>query len=243
MKTGEINFKFRRKARENVKYFPESSYTSADLAKAIFQSRNSQTLCEYHRKSKESTYKTDTIKEFTGMGFQGESVKFAADVGQAHPNHLHCGCPIDEVLLEYFFWKTLRVRSSNPDIDQEYAMTGLEKLKPCTRVFWNKSVRDLTGLETKDFISPDYGSPLYAVRNAMVQLHTQIQRLKALHAPVLVEVVFPPPDIFDMPAELTMPGLQTGVSLTGRQLCEDWKDICEHHQVSPLPMYGSNWQQ
>ena len=242
MQTGDIkNIKFaiRRKARENVNYFPESGFTSADLSKCLFQSKNSQTLCEYHRKSKDTAYKSDTLIEFHGMGFRGESVKNAPDVRDPRPNHLHCGCPIDEVVLEYFLWKTTRVRSSNPAVGTDFARSGLERLKPSTRAFWNKSIRDFTGLTTEDFLSKNYGSPLYSCRLAMIQLHTQVQRLKALHAPIMVEVSFPPPDISQIPANLIDYGRESGVFVTGEELAEEWKNICANHRVMPLPLIES----
>ena len=240
IRTGDIkhiHYKFRREARENVNYFPESSYTSVDFTREVLRSRNNQTLCEYHRKSiGKGTFKNDTIIEFHGMGFQGASAKKSADVLPPRPNHLNCGCPLEEVALEYFFWKTIRVRSSNPAVVTDFARSGLDKLKPSVRAFWNKSIRDYTGLNTNDFLSPNYGSPLYSARIALIQLHTQIQRLKALRAPIMVEVAFPPADISHIPASVGSFGYDEGVYITGEGLAEIWNQISSTRRVSPLPV-------
>jgi hypothetical protein len=214
---------------------PEASFTSVDLSKTIFESKGSKLfLCEYHRKGKDTTYKNDTIVEFFGTGFKG--IDSDSDKTPPRVGHLHCGCAIDEVILEFFLWKTSRARSSNLAIDKDFAMAGLEKLKPSTRSFWNKSIRDYTGLRTEVFISPDYGSPIYASRLAMIQLHTQIERLKALRAPLMVQLAFPTPEADkDIPEDLRMYGQETGVYVTGEDMAAEWAKIHGSHPVAPLP--------
>ena len=233
-KPKDLVHKFQKLAREHVGYLPEASFTSIETTKIVFESNVKQTLCEYHRKGKSTTFIPDTVIQLHGAGFKGRSVSKAEDVVAAKEGHLNCGCPVKEVALEFFLWKTTRAFSSNPALTKSYPMEDLQKLKPSTRVFWNKSLRDYTGLLTEDFIAPDYGSPTYATRIALIQLHTQIERLKALKVPMAIQVMFPDAEIADVPQDLIQYGKETGVYLTGQQLLQDWNHITTR-VVFPLP--------
>lgn len=227
---------FRKQAREQVDFLPDSSFTSIDTTKLIFQSKNSQTLCEYHRKGKATSYRADTVLQLHGTGFAGRSVKESENVRPAEAGHLHCGCSIQEVALEFFLWKTTRAQSSNPNLaNRTFEMEELQKLKPSTRAFWNKLLRDYTGLQTEDFISSDYGSTTYATRIALIQLHAQIERLRALKAPVVVQVVFPDADNRDIPGDLILYADESGMFVTAKQLEQYWNDLKVNRKVSPLP--------
>jgi len=169
---------------------PEASFASVNFSKTIFESKGSKLfLCKYHCKGKNTTYKNDTIVKFVSTGFKGIDLDKTPPIG-----HLHCGGAIDEVILEFFLWKTSHVQSDNLAIDKDFTIVGLEKLKPSTCSFWNKSIQDYTGLKTEDFISPDYSSPMYASCLAIIQLHTQIKCLKALCAPLIIQLAFPMPE-------------------------------------------------
>jgi hypothetical protein len=94
--------------------------------------------------------------------------------------------------MEFFFWKTTQAFSSNPSLSgRSYAMEHLWKFKPSTRSFWNKSFCDYTGLQTEDLLCPDYGTSEYSICITLTQLHIQIERLKLLRAPLVVQVIFP----------------------------------------------------
>ena len=106
-------------------------------------------------------------------------------------------------------------------------MEHLGKSKPSTRSFWNKSFRDYTGLQTEDLLCPDYGTSEYAIRIALTQLHTQVERLKLLRAPLVVQVVFP-----DTEGDgFIQYGIETGM----KQAEEYWGELKSNRQVYPLP--------
>ena len=208
-----------------------------DVTKLVFESSQKQSLCEYHRKGKGTTFKADTAIELFGMGFKGESVSDSSQVSEAQEGHLHCGCPLREVALEFFLWKTTRAFSSNPRLaGTSYAMEELSKLKPSTRSFWNKSIRDYTGLQTEDLVSSDYGSDEFAIRIALLQLHTQMERLRALRAPVIVEVIFPEARNGNTPDILLQYGMEAGFFVTAKQLEQYWGELKMKRVVFPLPM-------
>jgi len=182
-------FTYRKLVREDVKFLPPAGVISLDLIPAIFASKkNKQIMCEHHRKSKDTAFKRDSAFELVGQ----IAMKLSADgKEEAFPGHMHCGCPVAEVALEFFLYKTCRAFSSNPaNAGRVYQMTDLHMLKPSTRVFWNQSLRDYTGLCTEDFFAVDYGEPTYATRIALQQLHTQIERLKILGVPIEVGLTF-----------------------------------------------------
>ena len=208
-----------------------------DVTKLLFESSQKQSLCEYHRKGKGTTFKANTAIELFGMGFKGGSVSDSSQVTEAQEGHLHCGCPLHEVALEFFLWKTTRAFSSNPRLaGTSYAMEELSKLKPSTRTFWNKSIRDYTGLQTEDLLSSDYGSDEFAIRIALLQLHTQMERLRDLKVPVIVEVMFPDAGNGNTSDIVLQYGLEAEFFLTSKHLERYWGELKAKRQVFPLPM-------
>jgi hypothetical protein len=193
-----------------------------EVTKLVFETDRLQMLCEYHRKGKHN-FNPDTPTVLHGQGYKGQSVDKASKVEPSHEGHLHCGCPVHEVAMEFFFWKTTRAFSSNPSFSRRsYAMDHLWKFKPSTRSFWNKSFRDYTGLQTEDLLCPDYGTSEYAIRVALTQLHTQVERLKLLRAPLVVQVIFP-----DTEKDGFIPGME--------QAGNYWGELNSIRQVFPLP--------
>jgi len=228
---------FRKKTCKDVHYFPDASFTSLDVSRLIFESNQAQTLCEYHRKGKANTFKADTVTELWSMGFKGKSVSTATEVTPPQEGHLHCGCPIREVAMEFFLWKTTCGLSSNPGLaGWIYAMKELAKQKPSTRSFWNKSIRNYTGLQAEDLISPDYGSDLFELCITLIQLHTQIQRLRILDAPVVVHVLFPDADNGNIEAAMVEYGIEAEVITKAVQLEKYWKELNAKRSVIPLPL-------
>jgi hypothetical protein len=237
-----FRFKFRKQTREQVDFFPNASFTSLDVTKLVFMSNQKQALCEYHRKGKASTFKADTPIELFGMGFKGESVSESSQVGEAQDGHLHCGCAIREVAMEFFLWKTTRAFSSNPNLaGRSYTMEDLSKLKPSTRAFWNKSIRDYTGLQVEDFMSPDYGTNQFAIRIAFAQLYTQMERLRALRAPVVIKLIFPDAGNGSIPDDMLQYGMESDLDffLLSKQLEHYWAELKAKRKVLPLPLIST----
>jgi hypothetical protein len=226
-----------------------------DTAPLVFESKMTKLLsCEYHRMNK--NFKADTVIELMGMGFKGGEDSAQqdgrADSAQTEgpssgetsvtlkppllPGHFHCGCPATEVALDFFLWKTSRAFSSNPKLaGKVYRSTGLHFVRPSIRAYWNQSLRDYTGLRTEDFFGFDYGNPSYAMRISLIQLHTQIKRLKLLGAPVNITV-----DIMDQidlngSDHLLSYNAESGIIPTASDLEDTWKDIVKRQVVS-LPM-------
>jgi hypothetical protein len=52
-----------------------------------------------------------------GVGFQREFGSKSKPV-KPKDGHLNCGCLMEDTLFEFFMWKTLKIRSSNPNLSQ-----------------------------------------------------------------------------------------------------------------------------
>lgn len=210
----------------------------------IFESKRSkQVVCEYHRKGKETTCKADNAFELVGMGFKASIANVSSGDVQppAMAGHLHCGCPASEVALEFFLWKTSRGFSSNPmNSANVYRMSDLHMLKPSTRAFWNQSLRDYTGLLNEDFFGLDYGEYSYASRIALKQLHTQIERLRMLGAPVNINLEFTDRISIDPADDVVAYGLEADSLVMASGLEEIWKEM-RKKQVVPLPMLSIDY--
>jgi hypothetical protein len=256
VRTGDgkgLSYTLRKNVRENVKYLPQAAFFTMESTPIIFEAKGSKrVMCEYHRKGKDTTFKADTLTELHGMAFKGSKSEGDLKKGegvlkknelQAPPlvGHLHCGCPAIEVALEFLLWKTSEAFSSNPMVaGTVYRMTDLHMLKPSVRAFWNQTLRNYTGLHNADFFGVDYGTPIYAIRLALNQLHVQIERLKVLGAPVNVTMDFTDKVNFNVSDEVVQYGLEVGAIMTSAQLEAMWEDIIKR-QVLPLRMLEVDW--
>ena len=233
-----------------------------DTIPLVFESRMTKLLtCGYHRSNR--TFKADSVIELTGMGFQGgpdlegeegreasaqtegpsSGETSVASVVKAPllPGHFHCGCPATEVALDFFLWKTSRAFSSNPNLaGKVYRSTRLHSVRPSIRAYWNQSLRDYTGLRTKDFFGLDYGNPSYAMRIALIQLHTQIERLKLLGAPVNIAVEFTDRINLSGSDHLLSYNAESGIIPPASEFEDTWKGVVER-PVDPLPMLSVDY--
>ncbi|KDR76767.1 hypothetical protein GALMADRAFT_210640 [Galerina marginata CBS 339.88] len=96
-------------------YLPECATATRELAILVHTSGQSNTRCRHHATHRNIKWKGT----YDGNGPNiVEGVTYPPDLGsgEAHPKHFNCGCPIDAVLVDFFFWKTARACSfSNPN--------------------------------------------------------------------------------------------------------------------------------
>lgn len=146
-----ISLTTRRLAREVVDFLPEVVAFGVDLALVCLWSGQTNTLCRYHH-MRRTHVKTD--------GFDGKylvegsafpkvlGVKGAE--GEAQPNHLHCGCSIDDALYEFYIWKTTHIRSTNPRLAQFTESMRDDVIEARPRAFTHAAFKKFTHLTNND---------------------------------------------------------------------------------------------
>ena len=83
---------------------------------------------------------------------------------------MHCGCLIDNVLLDFFFWKTVFARSTNPSLRDLLWRMGKESTPSTIRAFWVSQFKSLTNLTVDDVynLGPDEAVRQYTLMARML---------------------------------------------------------------------------
>lgn len=155
---GPIPVKLRAYIREVSEFCPEASFISRDLALHCLTSRYHNTICLYHNVHDRSGKTNDTnppnSHRLTGVPW----TRLLNKKKRVPPKErvvrelgiLHCGCEEDDVLWDFFWWKTTVLISPTSGISEPWRFTRLE---PRSRGFMVNFIRNLTLLNIDDIYS------------------------------------------------------------------------------------------
>jgi hypothetical protein len=111
-----ISLTTRRLARTVQEFVQQAATVSEEVALTMHKTGEGNIICRFHQKCR-SDVKHDGLKD-NKKGYSIEGVAFKKTLGgDCQPGHMHCGCAIDDVLLEFIFWKTTSIRSTNPALE------------------------------------------------------------------------------------------------------------------------------
>jgi hypothetical protein len=88
---------------------------SKELALHIFLTVRGNYICRYHQKYRgheqydgfDGNYVVKGVSYVKTISKKGNEIP-------PKPGHMHCGCAIDDVLMEFMFWKTWTAMSMRP---------------------------------------------------------------------------------------------------------------------------------
>lgn len=92
------------------------------------------------------------------------------------PGHMSCGCAIDVVLMDFFFWKTWTITSTRPDFKVVESMQE-DVLGARQHAFFVQAYKAGTGLSLDDLYGADYGTKEYFERLRKHQVEKLIELL------------------------------------------------------------------
>jgi hypothetical protein len=102
-----------------------------------------------------------------GIGYMKKISKKNNTV-EPEDGHMHCGCAIEDVLMEFLFWKTWTATSTRSNFRVSEGMR--DELVPARlRAFINQAFKKMTFLTLEDLYSPEYGSLEYEARLRLKQ--------------------------------------------------------------------------
>ncbi|KAJ3495181.1 hypothetical protein NMY22_g19971 [Coprinellus aureogranulatus] len=108
-----ISAKIRRFARECPWFLPELATTDRGLALICFVRSNGNIICRWHERLRGNEAAFDSVTGIEGSAFAKEiSTKNKKAVAQ--PGHAHCGCSIEHILFDFYWWKTLKIKTTRP---------------------------------------------------------------------------------------------------------------------------------
>lgn len=145
---------FRHAVREVRTFLPEAGYTSQKVAMLVHLTSSNNYICRYHQNHR-GHHKSDNLLSFQGVAYQKAIFRKKSDNRPPNKDHMHCGCFINDVLLEFLFWKTVSTQSTHHR-QKETVHYMDDILTPCNiRAFWVSHFKTTTGLTLDDLYGMD----------------------------------------------------------------------------------------
>lgn len=153
-----ISTKTRAYIREVSEFCPEVSYISRKLALHCLTSRYHNTICLYHIGHDKGCKTNDTnppnSHQLTGVpwvrNFNPKKKLPSKERVKLEPGILHCGCPEDDALWDFLWWKTTILLTPTSDIREPWRSSHLD---PRSRAFMVTFIRSITYLDIDDIYS------------------------------------------------------------------------------------------
>jgi hypothetical protein len=159
---------------------PEAATTSRELALAVLETNRQNIVCCYHQRAKGDVVVDGEGKyALNGQPYPRKLRKTkAAPPVTRPPGHLHCGCNEDDVLMDFYFWKTWSLTSElNGDKVTESMRDQL--MPPRLRAFVVHAFKNSTGLSIKDLYSGKRSPENHEKRCLLKQIQYLIGKLNA----------------------------------------------------------------
>ncbi|KAF8169099.1 hypothetical protein BJ912DRAFT_862301, partial [Pholiota molesta] len=171
-KASLLDFSIRRAIRDIPDFLPEAGYSSRKLALLVHENNLENLQCRYHEKTKNRD-KYDGI-DSAGQKIHGVPYKPQLNASTQtnitpQDDFMHCGCYIDDVLLDFFLWKTMTIHSHNPELRGIYESMMATEFPPRVRAFVLQLFLVFSNLQLDDLYALDYGTPAYYTRRHQVQ--------------------------------------------------------------------------
>ncbi|KAF9018473.1 hypothetical protein BDP27DRAFT_1378410 [Rhodocollybia butyracea] len=108
----KINYGLRRLCCTLAWFAPESGTSSRPLAIHVMTTKQGNLICPYHTISDhrgcayDEDRREDRAYRLTGVPKAPIKKSTKKNPKNPDPRYMHCGCPLETVLLEFFFWKS-----------------------------------------------------------------------------------------------------------------------------------------
>lgn len=145
-----IPVSIRNRIRTVQSYLIEGATTNRKTALHCLTTGNGNTMCRYHQgitkkeHPMDGEYPGDKMGEFNVTGVPGPRVLYPETPA---PGMMNCGCDEDEVLTDFFFWKTWTVTSTKTKKTEGWKEQCLD---PRARAFVVQAFHQATGLSIDD---------------------------------------------------------------------------------------------
>lgn len=161
--------KYRRAARVVCGFLPEAGYTSRRVALLVHWTKKGNCICQLHQDHR-NFKSNDSASDFFGVAYEKTLNSKKDDNRTAKPLHMHCGCLIDDVLLEFFFWKTVTARSTHPKLKSLAWNMGKAFTPTNIRAFWVSQFKTMTNLTLDDVygLGPDEAVRQFTIMARMI---------------------------------------------------------------------------
>lgn len=185
-KRGKFNETFRRTVLTVQHVLPEAATTTRKAALMVHSNSWKNLVCRLHIASRNHPRdgQLHNNSQIHGVGHQ-PTHGTAENPAVPPPGHMHCGCLIDDVLLDFFLWKTLKICSTNPKLEADEGMAQ-QVMAPRMRSFFVAVFRQFSGLTIDDLytgIGTTVDDLSYRTRLGLLQAQNFINLLRESGVP------------------------------------------------------------
>ncbi|KAJ7870815.1 hypothetical protein B0H14DRAFT_2571133 [Mycena olivaceomarginata] len=185
-----ISISNRRLLRKVAEILPTCATMSRMTTKHILSDINNFTHCRFHEE-KRTTVQAKQVDGWTSskfvvdgvalVAFEKQKQKKGKKGGKSRLGFLDCGCDEDVVLSDFMWFKTWKVKSTNPKFPVEESMKN-NVFSACHRAFFSQAFSSGTCLQIEDFFSTDpaWGTPEYETCLRSIQVERIMAQLNAL---------------------------------------------------------------
>jgi hypothetical protein len=145
----EVSVSYRRLIREVAEFCPRAATTTRELALHCLENNQQNFICPYHAErdkhgnSNDESATAESPFQVTGTPYTREVNVVCEDNVQRKPGHLHCGCPEDAVLFDFYLWKWTKITSTTTGVTEGWKT---QRLDPRARLFILTAWEQWTGL-------------------------------------------------------------------------------------------------
>ncbi|EDR02740.1 uncharacterized protein LACBIDRAFT_332000 [Laccaria bicolor S238N-H82] len=166
-----IQSEIKKKIRDISELIRDAGTTSVGLSLHILQ--RERLICRYHgrHRSAQSFSKVDTAIQIEGVGYRRDYEH------AARWNHFDCGCSVRQALLDFFWFKSWTVGSSNPNIHIRQDLQS-DPIPPHLRAFFSEAYMEMSGITLKDLYSVRWGEDGYLERLRLIQIERMVEWLQ-----------------------------------------------------------------
>ncbi|PPQ69413.1 hypothetical protein CVT26_002451 [Gymnopilus dilepis] len=150
-----------------------SSFQTRELGLVIHDTGEKGLCCRYHAK-----FKTGTIYDQVGYpSVEGAAIQPGEAGTHGRGDTMNCGCLVDDVLFDYFFWKTWTARPTKPSNQIfEETMRGII-IAPRLRTFICQAFCRFTRLSVADVYQWSKSGTNFMIYSAVMQIQRLVKEL------------------------------------------------------------------
>ncbi|PPR07749.1 hypothetical protein CVT26_014829 [Gymnopilus dilepis] len=156
LKTGELSdlTPRTRKALVNLdRLMPHESLATKELVIALHTNTKLNTQCRFHKdQTKTKVYDGCATNIVEGVGFKATYNK-SKDDGVRPPELMHCGCTIEDMLIDFFLFKTVKAAARAPSLRGWTEGMKADGFSPRQRAFVVDMFKFWTQLDAEDLYS------------------------------------------------------------------------------------------
>jgi len=171
--SSQLSIATRSAIRTHQALAPAAATTTRSLALKVLTTNRRNVLCPYHQEMDkkgvtDSKYLVNGVPLPRLIAEKKKEANSAEHRKRLEDGFLHCGCPMDAALWDFFFWKSLTLTAT---IKDKEVTEHVSRWTPRDRAFFFKLFKQYTFLQVDDLYTKNQSQEEHEERMLMNQLH------------------------------------------------------------------------